>query len=31
MTPAANGVTYQQYIAAGWQHAQLVAAGMVVA
>jgi hypothetical protein len=31
MTAAANGATYQQYVQAGWSHAQMVAAGLVVA
>lgn len=31
MTPAANGVSYAQYVGAGWSHAQMVAAGLVVA
>ena len=31
MTPAAGANTYDQYIAAGWTHAQLVTAGFVVA
>ncbi len=30
MTPAANGVSYASYIAAGWSDAQLRAAGMMV-
>lgn len=31
MLPAANGVTYEAYIAAGWTDEQLVAAGMMAA
>lgn len=31
MLPAANGVTYEQYIAAGWTDAQLIASGMMAA
>lgn len=31
MTAAANGASYAQYVAAGWSHAQMVAAGLVVA
>jgi hypothetical protein len=31
MLPAANGIAYDAYIANGWSHAQLVAAGMVAA
>jgi hypothetical protein len=30
MTPAANGVTYEAYIAAGWNDAQMVAAGLLM-
>lgn len=29
MLPAANGVTYEAYIAAGWTHEQMVAAGYI--
>lgn len=31
MTAAANGASYAAYTAAGWSHAQMVAAGLVVA
>ena len=31
MLDAANGVSYAQYVAGGWSHEQLVAAGMVAA
>jgi len=30
MTPAANGVTYEAYVAAGWKDEQLVAAGLML-
>jgi len=29
MLPAANGVTYEAYVAAGWSDEQLRAAGMM--
>lgn len=29
MTPAANGLSYEEYIKGGWTHAQLVASGML--
>jgi len=31
MTAAANGVTYEAYVAAGWSDAQLVQNGMMMA
>jgi hypothetical protein len=31
MTAAANGATYEAHIAAGWNDAQLVASGLMVA
>jgi hypothetical protein len=30
MTAAANGVTYEAYVAAGWNDAQLIAAGYML-